>query len=87
VLARRGDHDAAAHAIRTAVAIAESTDYLPVRAFAALSLAEVERLAGRPDSERTALEDALRFAEQKEDVLTAGRARELLGRLSDPVSP
>ena len=82
VLARRGDHDAAAQAIRTAVAIGEATDYLPLLAFAAISRAEVERLAGRADAERAALEEAVRLAEQKGDVLTAGRARDRLAELA-----
>jgi uncharacterized protein YllA (UPF0747 family) len=55
--------------------------------YEAISRAEVERLARRPDAERAALAEALRLAEAKEDVLTAGRVRELLGRLNEPVSP
>jgi class 3 adenylate cyclase len=83
VLARRGDHDAAAKTIQAAVARAEETDYLTVRAYAAVSLAEVERLAGRADGGRSALEDALRISEQKGDLLTAKRVREQLGELSN----
>jgi class 3 adenylate cyclase len=86
VLARRGDHDAAATVIQAAVARAAETDYLPLRAYAAISLAEVERLAGRPDGQRAALEEALRLARQKGDALTAARVRELLEQLTDPVS-
>jgi ATP/maltotriose-dependent transcriptional regulator MalT len=86
VLARRGDHDAAAESIRAAAPV-DKTDYLSLRVYAAISRAEVERLAGRPDAERAALAEALRLAEAKEDVLTAGRVRELLGRLNEPVSP
>jgi len=73
VLARRGDHDGAAEAIRTAVATADATDYLTLAAYAAISLAEVERLAEREDGERAALAKALRLAEQKGDTLTADR--------------
>jgi ATP/maltotriose-dependent transcriptional regulator MalT len=80
VLARRGDHDAAAEAIQTAVAIVEKTDYLTLAAYAAISLAEVERLAGREDGERAALEKALRLSEQKGDVLTADQVQ---ARLTD----
>ena len=87
VLARRGDHDAAAESIQAAAAIGDKTDYLSLREYVAISRAEVERLAGRPDAERAALDEALRLAEAKEDVLTAGRVRELLGRLNEPVSP
>jgi ATP/maltotriose-dependent transcriptional regulator MalT len=87
VLARRGDHDAAAESIQAAAAVGDKTDYLSLRQYVAISRAEVERLAGRPDGERAALDKALRLAEAKEDVLTAGRVRELLGRLNEPVSP
>ena len=82
VFARRGDHDAAAEAIQAALAISEPTDYLTLREYAAMSLAEVERLAGRSDGERAALEKALRLAEQKGDVLTASRARDRLAELA-----
>jgi hypothetical protein len=87
VLARRGDHDAAATVIQAAIARAAATDYLTLRAYAAISLAEVERLAGRPAGERAALEEAHRLAGQKGDALTAARVRKLLGRLNEPVSP
>ena len=87
VLARRGDHDAAAESIQAAAAIGDKTDYLSLREYVAISRAEVEHLARRPDRERAALDEALRLAEAKEDVLTAGRVRELLGRLNEPVSP
>ena len=86
VLARRGDHDAAATVIQAAVARAAETDYLTLRAYAAISLAEVERLAGRPSGERAALDEALRLTGEKGDALTAARVRELLGQLTDPVS-
>jgi tetratricopeptide (TPR) repeat protein len=87
VLARRGDHDAAAESIQAAAAVGDKTDYLSLREYVAISRAEVERLAGRPDGERAALDEALRLAEAKDDVLTTGRVRELLGRLNEPVSP
>jgi class 3 adenylate cyclase len=86
VLARRGDHDSAATVIQAAAARAAETDYLTLRAYAAISLAEVERLAGRPDGERAALEEAVRLAGQKGDALTAARVRALLEQLTDPVS-
>src|SRR5207247_10615600 len=82
VMARRGDHDAAADEIRAALAIAEPAEYLSLRAYAATSLAEIERLAGRPDNERAALQEALVLAEGKGDVVTAGRARERLAELA-----
>jgi len=82
VLARRGDHDAAAKAIQAAVATVKATEYVPLREFAALALAEVERLAGRAEGERAALEEALRLAEQKGNVVTAGRVRDRLVALA-----
>ena len=81
VLARRGDHDAAAKSIQAAVAVSDATDYVTLREYVAMSRAEVERLAGRPDAERAALEEALRLAVEKEDLLTAGRVRERLGEV------
>jgi class 3 adenylate cyclase len=81
VLARRGDHEAAAEAIRAAVAV-PLTEYLVEQAYVSLSLAEVERLAGRPDAERAALVEAVRVAELKGDVITAGRARDRLAELA-----
>jgi class 3 adenylate cyclase len=81
VLARRGDCDAATEAIQAAVALAEPTEYITLREYAAMSRAEVERLAGRPEEERAALAEALRLAELKGDLVTAARARDGLARL------
>ena len=81
MLARRGDHDAAAKSIQAAVAVSDATDYVTLREYVAMSRAEVERLAGRLDAERAALEEALRLAVEKEDLLTAGRVRERLGEV------
>ena len=82
VLAARGDLAGAERAIAEAAAIAETTDYLPLKTFLALCRADVERRAGRLDGERAALEDARRFAELKGDVVSAGKARERLAALS-----
>ena len=75
MLARLGDLEGAEQAIREARAIVEPTDYLTLRAYAALSLAEVERAAGRIEREREALEEAVRLSELKGDVVTAASAR------------
>jgi len=82
VLARRGDHDAAADAMQAAVALAESTEYLFLREYVAMSQADVARLAGRLDGERAALEEALRLAALKGDVVTAARARDGLAKIA-----
>jgi ATP/maltotriose-dependent transcriptional regulator MalT len=87
VLARRGDHDAAAKTIQAAVARGGECDYFTVLAYAAISLAEVERLAGRLDPERRALDEALDLCKQKGDLLTAARVREQLAELSSVASP
>jgi hypothetical protein len=78
VLARRGDHERAAEAIKAAIALTESTEYPFLREYVAMSSAEVSRLAGRPDEERAALEEAVRLAELKGDVVTAAKARDVL---------
>jgi hypothetical protein len=57
------------------------TDYLPLKAFAAMKRAEVARLAERVPEERKALGEALRVAEQKGDLVTAGQARARLDEL------
>jgi hypothetical protein len=80
VLARRGDHEGAAEAIQTAIALTESTEYPSLREYVAMSSAEVARLAGQPDKERAALEEAVRLAELKGDVVTAAKARDLLAK-------
>jgi len=80
-LASSNDVAGAQLAIRDALAIAEPTDYLPVRAFAALSLADVERRAGRAEAEASALEEALRLSELKGDLVTAARTQTRLAAL------
>ncbi|HEX7311928.1 MAG TPA: adenylate/guanylate cyclase domain-containing protein [Gaiellaceae bacterium] len=80
VLARRGDHEGAAEAIKAAIALTESTEYPFLREYVAMSAAEVARLAGRLNEERAALEEALRLAELKGDVVTAAKARDVLAK-------
>ncbi len=82
VLARRGDHAGATVVIDEAFASIERTDYTTLHAFAAICRAQVEHLAGRPEGERAALEEALRLSESKGDVLTAARARKRLAALA-----
>ncbi|HEX6491695.1 MAG TPA: adenylate/guanylate cyclase domain-containing protein [Gaiellaceae bacterium] len=83
VYARRGADEEAIESVRLAAAIADATGYTILREFVALSRAEVERRGGRLEGERRALEDALRLAELKEDVVTAERARLRLVELGD----
>jgi tetratricopeptide (TPR) repeat protein len=77
-LARRGEDGAAEDLAREAVALAEPTDALDIRADALVDLAEVLRLVGRKDEPKGVLEDALRLYERKGNVVSAARARDVL---------
>jgi tetratricopeptide (TPR) repeat protein len=79
-LARRGEDDAAEDLAREAVALAEPTDALDIRADALVDLADVLRLAGRKDEPRAVLEEALRLYGQKGNVVSAARARDVLAK-------
>jgi class 3 adenylate cyclase/tetratricopeptide (TPR) repeat protein len=78
VLARRGYAEDAEKLAYDAVALAEPTDALDMRADAISDLAEVLRLVGRTDETKGVLEDAIRLYEQKGDVVSATRARDAL---------
>jgi class 3 adenylate cyclase len=67
--------------IREATAIVEPTDYVIIHLDLAFAEADVERLAGRPDREREALERALTIAEAKANLVGIDRARERLAAL------
>jgi tetratricopeptide (TPR) repeat protein len=77
-LARRGQDGDAEELAREAVALAEPTDALDVRADALVDLAEVLRLGGRTDETKAVLEDAVRLYERKGDVVSAARVRTVL---------
>jgi tetratricopeptide (TPR) repeat protein len=79
-LARRGEDGAAEDLAREAVVLAEPTDALDMRADALVDLAEVLRLVGRKDERKGVLEDALRLYEQKGNVVSAARARDVLAK-------
>jgi class 3 adenylate cyclase/tetratricopeptide (TPR) repeat protein len=78
--ARRGEAEDAERSGREAVAIAETTDFLFLHAFALASLGEALQLVGRPEAGEPVLADALRVCEQKGYVVGARRAHELLER-------
>jgi hypothetical protein len=80
-LARRGAIDAADELIREAAEIVEPTDYAIQHLDLAFAQADVERLAGRRDGERQALERALAAAEVKGNLVAAERARARLAEL------
>ena len=77
-LARRGHVEDAEQLARDAVALAEPTDALDMRADGLVDLAEVLHLIGRTDETTGVLEGAVRLYEQKGDVVSAARARSVL---------
>ena len=82
VLARRGDHAAAATMARDAVALLAHTDWLNQRAQLHMDLAEVMQLAGRPDEAQAAVGEAVHLYEVKENRVAATRARARLAAWS-----
>jgi hypothetical protein len=63
---------------REAVAIASATDVLDLRGQALADLAEVLRLASRPEEARALVEEATRLYDQKGNVVAAERLRALM---------
>ena len=78
VLGRQGKLQAAEAQAREAVGFAAQSDFLDAHGDALVDLAEVLRLMRRPQEARGALEEAARLYEQKENVVSAARARSLL---------
>jgi len=78
ILARLGQLDVADRLAREAVRLAESTDFLDMRASALLALANVLRVAGRPHDAKPLIDDAVRLYEQKGNRTAAANARALL---------
>jgi acyl dehydratase len=63
------------------VTLAEATDDINVHGDALRALAEVLRLAERPGEAAPVIQEALNLYEQKGNVVSAGKARALLGEL------
>jgi len=82
VLARRGDFVGADELIREAAAIVEATDYVIHHIDLGFARADVERLAGRPEDEREALQRAQAVAEKKGNLVAAEKARTRLSELA-----
>ncbi len=78
VMARRGDAVEALRLAREAVALMEQTDGLNHAGDALVDLAEVLNLVGQPDESAERLKSALRLYEQKENLVSAAKVRELL---------
>ena len=64
-----------------AVAYFAHTDYSTDRTWVLMDLAEVLRLAGRPDEAIATLREALGLFEQREDAVSAAHTRELIDQL------
>jgi class 3 adenylate cyclase/tetratricopeptide (TPR) repeat protein len=71
LLARRGKLDAAERLAREAVALAEKTDFINLRADALLSLCEVVRLGGAEEEARRLGREALGLYERKGNLASA----------------
>jgi tetratricopeptide (TPR) repeat protein len=83
MLGRQGDVDEALRLAREAVAIVTQTDWLNLRGDALLDLAEVLDLAERLDEAAPVIAEALGLYEQKGNVVSAGKAHELLAELRE----
>ena len=81
VPARRGDFAGADELIASTVELVNPTDWLMLRRDVARARAAVAGLAGRPDEQREALEQAFSLAEAKGSVVAAGRDREALAAM------
>lgn len=86
VRARQGRVEEAEHMAREAVAYFERTDYTTDRTFVLMDLAEVLRLAGRPDEAIATIHEAIRLFDEREDVVSAAHARELIEEIGDAAS-
>ncbi|MGH3137217.1 MAG: ATP-binding protein [Gaiellaceae bacterium] len=73
LLARRGDFEEAERLGREATAIVSSTDFLDLHAHALADLAEVLRLAGKPEESTAAVQEAIRLYERKGNITAVAR--------------
>jgi tetratricopeptide (TPR) repeat protein len=85
-LAAQGGELARAEALaREAVGLVQQTDYLLFHAGALLDLAEVLRLAGRPEEAEAPRAEAIRLFERKGNIVAARKARATLAKVGAPV--
>jgi hypothetical protein len=80
---REGRHDAAREATATAVAAAETSDYLELQGYALLGAARVYAAAGDDARAIDAAASALQRYEQKGHIFGAAEARRVLAALSE----
>jgi hypothetical protein len=77
LLARRRRFEEAERLAREGVAVAANCEFVVLHADVLLDLAEVLRLAGRPDEAEAATAEAVNIYERKGNVAAAERARAL----------
>jgi tetratricopeptide (TPR) repeat protein len=77
----REDPDGAEQLARSGVTLAADTDAIDARGDSFMALAEVLLLAERPDEAVPVIREALRLYEQKGNLVSADKARSLLGEL------
>jgi tetratricopeptide (TPR) repeat protein len=75
LMSRRGMFDVAEGQAREAVRLAHGTDFLNLRGDVHVELAEVLRLAGKPEEAARSAQEALGLYEQKGNVVSAGWVR------------
>jgi hypothetical protein len=80
--ARRREHQAAHEQGSSAVELAEATDDLNLRGDTLMSVATVARLSGRTEESARCIRWALNLYEDKQNLVSAGRARRALGQLA-----
>jgi tetratricopeptide (TPR) repeat protein len=78
LLASLGEIEEAERLAREATTLAARTDFLDLCARAWVDLAEVLRLAGRPEEAAAALREAIRLYEEKGNIVAARTLRSLL---------
>lgn len=81
--AHNGDLEHAEVLAREAATIVDRSDDLDSRAWIRMDVAEVLSAAGKGAEARSVLEEAIRLAEMKEDVLLVEQARTRIGQLHD----
>jgi tetratricopeptide (TPR) repeat protein len=82
IAARRGDFDVAQALAQEAAALADSTDAFAMRGDVRMDLAEVLRLAGRPEEAAAALKRAIELYEAKGISVLAEKAQAHLSELT-----
>jgi class 3 adenylate cyclase/tetratricopeptide (TPR) repeat protein len=85
-VARQGKTTEGLDLARDAVTLVESTDSLDLRWHTLMCQAEVLRLAGRTTQAETVLHEAIRTAEEKQNLVGTLRGREALEGLLEPPS-